>query len=54
MIRMAREKIEEVIDYIAEHCDLTKVEGEGKLVVYSTGLGGNQFKEKIEERLNVE
>ena len=53
MTLFAREKIEEVLDYIKEHCDITSDEN-GRRLIYSTGLGGNEFKSRIEEELNVE
>ena len=53
MTLFAREKIEEVLDYIKEHCDITSDEN-GRRLIYSTGLGGNMFRSRIEEELNVE
>ena len=53
MTLFAREKLGEVLDYIKEHCDMTSDEN-GRRIIYSTGLGGNEFKSRIEEELNVE
>ena len=49
---IAREKIDDVLAFIKENCDMTS-NTSGDRIIYSTGLGGNKFKTKIEEELGV-
>ena len=53
MTLIAREKLGDVLEYIKEHCDITSDEN-GERIVYSTGVGGNEFKTRIEEGLGVQ
>ena len=45
-------KVEDLLDFIVENCDMTKGE-DGFLHVHSTGILINQFKEKLEKRLDA-
>ena len=52
MVSFPRDDIDYVIDLLKEKCDVTRDE-DGEADIFTTGFGGNLYKRKLEESLNV-
>ena len=52
LVTFSRQELEDAIDFIKTKAHITRIPGE-ETKVYTTGVGGFQFKELMEKSINV-